>query len=1679
MTPRRSRGPSRLRRSLRAISAVTTTALVVGLGAAVGISAANAATNAAITIIPEPTATTPHSQFDPFAYTFDWACTSGGGLQTCDDLRIEIPVKLEPRAGQVEFLHKWNYRVDFPSGSPLSYWSTGTGNERRVIITSSAPIPAGTQETFVLTVTPDSHVGDGTRFTVGDAVLTTSNGDPARSGSYTSETTTNPLNDPRIIASGGLRTETNTQVVNYQVRPNLATIVNSAGGSFHHMAGTPAANATSPNVTAILSTLSITLPLPAGATVARLGDGVTYDAATHTLTFSGGSSYFLATSFVFALEYPESMDGQSVTLTGDRSFTASNGVPQSDPFTVTHPLNYKLPTEGEVSKCGTGTFAGADRNRYPGMCGNFVALAAEWAPTGTSTTGGSSQLTGNYAVVVTNVRAGDTVHLRDFMPCLDNQTGTSPFETFQSQEICQNPSMQFHSFSANITPIGQGSGQQIRDADVTVFNNLGTESASRTALNADFGTPTQGVWHGVDMTIRNIPYDGSLKININVNLLPEANRDMLLQNIAYVERFRAGATEPSLAGNSPIGTIRVEDQVAGRVMVTTASGTNGLTYNVDFTTFGLNPTSGYPVYTVQLPPGFVNTISPLQIAVDGRSYRPATEVFDVEEIPEDTAAGTGIKYILKQRPGTAADPVLGQGWPRITVRTYLEPTWGNPYARQRMVNTLSVNGPGNAVDTCVAGTFNTNDPNDQDRDGVVGTDPSCVRESDMVLLTPSAAASGVATKAVRDMASGNWVSGNSRANILSDEMEYRISWTNAGQPTLSDVVLYDVFPYDGDTGTTSLTQGTSRGSTYQPVFAGLTSAIPAGMTVEYSASTNPCRPEVQATNPGCVNDWTADVADLGGEANVKALRLVLAGNQVTGTSYALSFKMNVPPTASNLNIAWNTVAHRAILNGTPMTPAETARIGAFLPSNVEVKKHFENGDSQLDFEVGDTIPYSIEIWNEFGTGMENVVIDDDLTEMLRYATFNNDAVASSGAVSFDPDTSTLHWEGGLAPNERVTLSYSLTATGPTPEDGAANKVVGTTNGEVTNCATGEEYPCSATSLILAPADISIDKLDEDGYEGGTVLDGTWVDWQYVVTNTGGLPLSQVRVTDNHRSVSVACPRSNLGIGESMTCTGQGNVFGDSSYTNRGTVTGLGSDGTSVSDYDDWTVQLESLDPVLTLDKVARGIEEGAVLEPNQQVTWDYIVTNTGTDSFEFISVLDDRGVRVVCPNPVNLEPGDSVTCSGTGTVGYSESYQNTGTVTGTGYFSGRTTTAEDTWSSTVRQLPTGLAIDKYAPEVTEDSTIRPNTEVDWEYLVTNTGEQPVGKLRVTDDQGVQVSCPFEELEPGQSMICTGTGNVGEGDSYSNIGTVTGTSTLTPNELEASDEWSVLLEEAVPSLAIVKGSDDAVDGSIVEAGAEVTWNYTVTNTGTERIVNLAVTDDQGVDVSCPVTELDVNESVTCTGTGMIGNVGTYTNVGTATGEGEETGDPTESSDDWTVDVEPPTTSTTIEKSSPDHEYGSVVAPETVVNWEYEVVNTGSETLINVVVTDDQGVEVACPAETLAPYESMICTGTGSIGSGDGYTNIGTVTAVGEISDTETSAEDSWTVFITPPEPGDDPEEPDTTTEWPNKPVGGTPNKPGTNLATTGAAGLGFVGVAGVSILMLGLVLMLAQRRKVTS
>jgi hypothetical protein len=59
-------------------------------------------------------------------------------------------------------------------------------------------------------------------------------------------------------------------------------------------------------------------------------------------------------------------------------------------------------------------------------------------------------------------------------------------------------------------------------------------------------------------------------------------------------------------------------------------------------------------------------------------------------------------------------------------------------------------------------------------------------------------------------------------------------------------------------------------------------------------------------------------------------------------------------------------------------------------------------------------------------------------------------------------------------------------------------------------------------------------------DGDDVVSGTSVTWKYHVTNTGQTALTNVVVTDDRVS-GVSCPKTQLAIGESMTCTATGPV----------------------------------------------------------------------------------------------------------------------------------------------------------------------------------------------------------------------------------------------------------------------------------------------------------------------------------------------------------------------------------------------------------------------------------------------------------------------------------------------------------------------------------------------------------
>ncbi|HEX4955850.1 MAG TPA: hypothetical protein VF017_20875 [Thermoanaerobaculia bacterium] len=283
----------------------------------------------------------------------------------------------------------------------------------------------------------------------------------------------------------------------------------------------------------------------------------------------------------------------------------------------------------------------------------------------------------------------------------------------------------------------------------------------------------------------------------------------------------------------------------------------------------------------------------------------------------------------------------------------------------------------------------------------------------------------------------------------------------------------------------------------------------------------------------------------------------------------------------------------------------------------------------------------------------------------------------------------------------------------------------------------------------------------------------------------------------------------------------------------------------------------------------------------------------------------------------------------------------------------------------------------------------PGTQLDWAFLVINVGDDPLESIEVTDDQGLAIDCPADQLDLGASMVCTATSVAGAPGEYRNLGRVTALGAEAAL-VEAFDPCHYrVFAAAIEIEKKVNGEDaDQPPGPTLMAGSVVQWSYFVTNTGQARLTNVSVSDDQGVIVLCPKATLEVAETMICLGSG-VAVAGHHRNVGTVTAS--------------------PLAGPTVSASDPAHYFGSAagIAIEKRVNgedadvppgptllagssvsWTYLVTNTGNVMLGEVSVTDDRGVVVTCPATVLDPAASMTCTGAGVALSGQ-YRNVGSV------------------------------------------------------------------------------------------
>lgn len=216
--------------------------------------------------------------------------------------------------------------------------------------------------------------------------------------------------------------------------------------------------------------------------------------------------------------------------------------------------------------------------------------------------------------------------------------------------------------------------------------------------------------------------------------------------------------------------------------------------------------------------------------------------------PEGTVWGVNASWpalSVQATPGTAAPAGsrgVATGFVGDASGTFrgLAATWGGNTSPQRFADAPDLDGDGD-----VAENF-----------GYSNADP--------VTVGAAAALSTVKEicQADPDAADGcKWISDSSQSvqvSPLETGIRYRVTIRNNGNTALQNVVAYDVLPYMGDVGVSSGSASVPRGSQFAQSLSGVADAS-AALTLNYSATTNPCRDEVYADAPGCVDDWDASV----------------------------------------------------------------------------------------------------------------------------------------------------------------------------------------------------------------------------------------------------------------------------------------------------------------------------------------------------------------------------------------------------------------------------------------------------------------------------------------------------------------------------------------------------------------------------------------------------------------------------------------------------------------------------------------------------------------------------------------------------------------------------------------------------------------------------------------------------
>jgi hypothetical protein len=569
---------------------------------------------------------------------------------------------------------------------------------------------------------------------------------------------------------------------------------------------------------------------------------------------------------------------------------------------------------------------------------------------------------------------------------------------------------------------------------------------------------------------------------------------------------------------------------------------------------------------------------------------------------------------------------------------------------------------------------------------------------------------------------------------------------------------------------------------------------------------------------------------------------------------------------------------------------------------------------------------SIEIFNVLTGGSVAVLDDDDgntdidITDVTYLGVVrSNNIDYLSYKVTYDVyDLGDYYFlYGGVLATSGDTVP--VFGGGTTTATLGAGSVQGTFQARVGDGSGGDKtVNFNGADIAIAPISITVDKdilCDTHVFETGDnpqLLVGGSIDYKFTVSNTSTVTIAYTLTDDVYElnglagdtDLLLAGYQGTLAGGASAVITLEDQTVLADSHPDTATVDATYTSGgqtrtATATDDNGYTGVTASLEVTKALE-----CGEGGEILAGRDITWLYTVTNTGTAALTNVTIVDDMGTAdtgddVIVATGVSLAAGASYDASLDGTS-QAGGYTNTATATGSytdacGYVANPI----DTDTSSYTGVTASLEVTK-ALECGEGGEILAGRDITWLYTVTNTGTAALTNVTIVDDMGTADTGDDVIVATGISLAAgasydaslDGTSQAG---GYTNTAMASGSYTdacgyvANPIDTDTSSYTGVTASLMIDKVTIANGQEG--DGIVAISGEDVTWRYTVTNTGDVALSDLSVTDDQGV---VPLYQtgddgnglLDVGESwvYEATGTaipGVPGGMASYENIGTAT------------------------------------------------------------------------------------------------------------------------------------------------------------------------------------------------------